>query len=95
MTYETSNKDATESIKSGIWTHTLSQEPEIESGPLDRSAILTLYQERQYLLYMLFISHIDLRYAFAHVDVLYSIAHFECNLNIFDISYAPWCRIFP
>ena len=31
-----------EAVKSGIWTHALSQEPELESGALDRSAILTL-----------------------------------------------------
>ena len=58
MTYETSNKEATESVKSGIWTHTLSQEQEIESCALDRSAILTLYEKGQYLHFMLFyISH--------------------------------------
>ena len=58
MTYETSNKEATESVKSWIWTHALSQEPELESGALDRSAILTLYEKGQYLRFMLFyISH--------------------------------------
>ena len=54
MTYETSNKEATESVKSGIWTHALSQEPELESGALDRSAILTLYEKGQHLCFMLF-----------------------------------------
>ena len=58
MTYETSNKEATQSVKSGIWTHALSQEPELESGALDRSAILTLYEKGQHLRFMLFyISH--------------------------------------
>ena len=44
MTYETSNKEATESVKSGIWTHALSQEPKLEFGALDRSVILNLYE---------------------------------------------------
>ena len=79
MTYEISHKDSTEFVKSGIRTHSLSQEPELESGALDRSASLILYEEGQYLFVLFFISHIDF---------LYSFAHFEPNLNIFDISYA-------
>ena len=43
MTYENSKKDI---VKSGIWTHALSQELELESGALDRSAILTLKNTR-------------------------------------------------
>lgn len=30
------------SVRSGIWTHALSRGPELESGALDHSAILTL-----------------------------------------------------
>ena len=57
-TYETSNNEATEFVKSGILTHALSQEPELDSGAFDRSAILTLYEKGQYLRSMLFyISH--------------------------------------
>ena len=72
MTYATSNKDGTEFVKSGIWTHALSQEPELESGALDRSAILTLYEEGQYLYFMFFISQIDFVYSFAQVCMLMS-----------------------
>ena len=86
MIYETSNKEATNLVKGGISTHAIWQQPELEYGALDHSAILNLYEEQQYLFFMFFISHID---------VLYSIAHFECNLNIFYISYAPWCKMFP
>ena len=51
-------EDATQIVKTGIWTHALSQEPELESGALDRSAILTLYEKGQHLRFMLFyISH--------------------------------------
>ena len=58
MTYETSNKEATEFVESETWTHALSQEPKFESGALHRSAILTLYEKGQYLHFMLFyISH--------------------------------------
>ena len=73
-------------MKSEIWTQALSQEPELESGALASSAILTLYEEREYLCFMFFISHIDFLYYFAH---------FEPNLNIFYISYAPSCWMFP
>ena len=59
--------------------HALSEEPKLESGALDRSSILTLYEEGQYLFFMFFISHIDF---------VYSFAHFEPNLNIFHVSYA-------
>ena len=31
-----------ENVRSGIWTHALSREPELESGALDHSAILTI-----------------------------------------------------
>ena len=31
-----------ENVRSGIWTHALSREPELESGALDHSAILTM-----------------------------------------------------
>ena len=86
MTYETSNKDATEFVKSGIWTHALSQEPELESRTLDCSAIPTLYEQGQKLFFMFCISHIDFLYYFAH---------FEPNLNIFHISYAAWYWMFP
>ena len=37
--------EATEFVKSGILTHTVSHELELESKALDRSAILTLYIE--------------------------------------------------
>ena len=70
--------DAREFVKSGIWTNALSQEPELESGALDRSAILTLYIEGKYLFVMFFISDINF---------VYSFAHFEPNINIFHISY--------
>ena len=83
MTYATSNKDSTKLVKSGMWTHTLSQEAQLESSALDRSTILTLYEKGQYLFFMFFISHIDFH------------AHFEPNLNIFYLSYAAWCRMFP
>mgnify|MGYP006973851245 CR=1 FL=1 len=87
MTYETSNKEATKFVKSGIWTDAVSQKLELQFGALDRSTILTLSEEGQHLLFMFFICHIDL---------LYSFAHFEPNLNIFwHISYASWYRIFP
>ena len=46
MTYETSNKGI---IKSGIWIHALSREPEVESGTLDHSTILTLIKQSQTL----------------------------------------------
>ena len=45
MTYENSKKDI---VKSGIWTHALSQELELESSALDRSAILTLDEIRYF-----------------------------------------------
>ena len=35
-------KGKIENIKCGIWTHALSRRPELESGALDHSAILTL-----------------------------------------------------
>ena len=50
MTYETSNKDATEFVKSGIWTHTFSQEPELESGAL-------CIKKETIILYVFYISH--------------------------------------
>ena len=84
MTYKTDKNEATKFFKSRIWTHALSQEQELESSTLDRSAILTLYKEKKHLLFKFFISHIDF---------LYSFAHFEPNVNIVHISYAPWCRI--
>ena len=31
----------------------------------------------------------------SHINFLYCFAHFECNTNIFHISYAAWCRMFP
>ena len=31
MTYETSNRNVTEFVKSQVWTHAFSQEPELES----------------------------------------------------------------
>ena len=86
MTYDTSNKDATEFVKSGIWTHALSQEPKLDSGSLERLALLTLYEEEQYLLFWFIISHIDFPY---------SLAYFKPNQKIFWISYGPWCRMFP
>ena len=52
MTYETSKKDALEFVKSGICTHSFSQEPKFESDALDRSAILTLYEKGQHLWFM-------------------------------------------
>ena len=45
---------ATVFVKSGIWTHALSQELELESSALDRSAILTLNVEWQKLLIIIF-----------------------------------------
>ena len=47
MTYETTNKDTTEFVRSGIWTHILSREPKLEFGALERSAIMTFDKERQ------------------------------------------------
>ena len=57
-TYETSNNEATEFVKSGIWTHALSEDQELESGALDPSAILTFYEKGQHLRFLFFnISH--------------------------------------
>ena len=40
-----------QSVQIEIWTHVLSQEPNLEYSASDRSAILTLYLERQNLLF--------------------------------------------
>ena len=73
-------------MKSAIWTQALSQKRKLEFGALDRWAILALYEEEQHLFFMFLISHINF---------LYSFANFEPNVNFFDISYAPSCKMFP
>ena len=49
MTYLSSNERI---VKSGIWTHALSQELELESSALDRSAILTLFSFKTWTMWI-------------------------------------------
>ena len=57
MTYETSNKGI---IKSGIWIHALSREPEVECDTLNHSTILTFIESSQTFCLSLFPSWLKL-----------------------------------
>ena len=46
--------EKSKNVRSGIWTHALSREPELESGALDHSAILTFLPLSYKLLYTIF-----------------------------------------
>ena len=78
MTYETSNKDATEFVKGGIWIHTCSQEPELQFGAL------CMKKDKHYFLYILHLRSIS----FTWTQSKY-LPHLLCNLiqNVSGILY--------
>ena len=45
-------------VRSGIWTHALSRRPELESGALDHSAILTFCSIGYFILYSCDLFHV-------------------------------------
>ena len=73
-------------VRSGIWTHALSRGPELESGALDHSAILTLVS------HLIQIYYIDNYYYLVSQNLRYAIIwkmikiHFR-NTKSFKIQY--------
>ena len=73
-------------VRSGIWTHALSRGPELESGALDHSAILTLVS------HLIQIYYIDNYYCLVSQNLRYAIIwkmikiHFR-NTKSFKIQY--------